>query len=132
MEVLERKHVMEVVKTILQQLAGTTATNVFCSWGVSEMHATQIVVPVNGTKFTMAALLMEVHGFNFCGRLYIALDEGSDYYRIYCEKDGELKEEKYDIGFEELGSVLDTLIETGDLSRDEYLKKVAERYGIKI
>ena len=102
---------MGVVKTILQQLAGTTATSVFCSWGVSQMYATQIVMPVNGMDFSMAALVMEVNGFNFKGKLYVALDEGSDYYRIYCEKNGILKEEHHDIGVEELGAVLDSMIE---------------------
>lgn len=104
MEVLEQKHAMGVVKTILQQLAGTTATSVFCSWGVSQMYATQIVMPVNGMDFSMAALVMEVNGFNFKGKLYVALDEGSDYYRIYCEKNGILKEEHHDIGVGRVGS----------------------------
>ena len=31
----------------------------------------------------MAALVMQVNGFQFQGKIYIALDEGSDYYRIY-------------------------------------------------
>ena len=31
----------------------------------------------------MAALVMQVSGFQFQGKIYIALDEGSDYYRIY-------------------------------------------------
>ena len=30
---------------------------------------------------------MQVKGFQFQGKVYIALDEGSDYYRIYGEKD---------------------------------------------
>lgn len=131
MEVLEQKHVMGVVKTILQQLASTTETSVFWSWGVSQMYATQIVMPVNGMDFSMAALVMDVNGFNFRGKLYIALDEGSDYYRIYCEKKGILKEEHHDIGVEELGTVLDSLIETGGLCMEEYKKKVFERYNLK-
>ncbi len=40
----------------------------------------------------MAALVMQVNGFQFQGTLYIALDEGSDYYRIYGEKDETTKE----------------------------------------
>lgn len=34
----------------------------------------------------MAALVMQVNGFQFQGKIYIALDEGSDYYRIYGRK----------------------------------------------
>ena len=43
------------------------------------MYATQIVKNVNGENFTMAALVMQVNGFQFQGKVYIALDEGSDY-----------------------------------------------------
>nr|WP_297226862.1 hypothetical protein [uncultured Prevotella sp.] len=130
MEVLGKKHVMTVVRTILQQLAGTTEVNVFSSWGVSKMYGTQIVMPVNGMDFAMAVLVMQVNGFNFKGKLYIALDEGSDYYRIFLEKNGKLIEEKHDIGFEELGGILDDLIETGGLTKEEYHKKVLAMYHI--
>lgn len=51
----------------------------------------------------MAALVMQVNGFQFQGKVYIALDEGSDYYRIYGEKDGTTKEYHHDIAFDELG-----------------------------
>lgn len=131
MEVLGQKHVLEIAKTILQQLAGTMDVSVFWSWGVSQMYATQIVMPVNGMNFAMAALVMNVNGFHFKGKLYIALDEGSDYYRIYCEKNGILKEEHHDIGVEELGATLDSLIETGGLCMKEYKNKVFERYNLK-
>lgn len=66
----------------------TTPINVINSWGISKMYATQIVKNVNGEDFTMAALVMQVDGVQFQGKVYIALDEGSDYYRIYGEKDG--------------------------------------------
>ena len=65
----------------------TTPIDVINSWGISKMYATQIVKNVNGEDFTMAALVMQVDGFQFQGKVYIALDEGSDYYRIYGEKD---------------------------------------------
>ena len=31
----------------------------------------------------MAALVMQVKGFQIQGKIYIALDEGSDYYQCY-------------------------------------------------
>lgn len=40
------------------------------------------------------------------------MDEGSDYYRIYGEKDGTTKEYHHDVAFDELGDVLDSMIET--------------------
>ena len=74
------------------------------------MYATQIVKNVNGEDFTMAALVMQVNGSQFQGKVYIALDEGSDYYRIYGEKNGTTKEYHHDITFDELGDVLDSML----------------------
>lgn len=96
------------------------------SWGISKMYATQIVKNVNGEDFTMAALVMQVNGFQFQGEVYIALDEGSDYYRIYGEKDGTTKEYHHDIAFDELGDVLDSMIETGGMTKEEYQAKVKD------
>ena len=58
----------------------TTPIGVINSWGISKMYATQIIKNVNGEDFTMAALVMQVNGFQFQVKVYIALDEGSDYY----------------------------------------------------
>ena len=58
----------------------------------------------------MAAVVMQVNGSQFQGNVYIALDECSDYYRIYREKDGTTKEYHHDIAFDELGDVLDLMI----------------------
>ena len=69
----------------------TTPIDVINSWGISKMYATQIVKNVNGEDFTMAALVMQVNGFQFQGKIYIALDEGSDYYRIYGKRMERLK-----------------------------------------
>ena len=55
------------------------------------MYATQIVKNVNGEDFTMAALVMQVNGFHFQGKVYISSDEGSDYYRIMERRMGQLK-----------------------------------------
>lgn len=50
----------------------TTPIDIINSWGISKMYATQIVKNVNGEDFTMAALVMQVNGFNFKVR-YILL-----------------------------------------------------------
>ena len=115
MNTLDKEHIRCVVNTIFSQLLHTTPIDVINSWGISKMHATQVVKKVNGEDFTMAALVMQVNGFQFQGMLYIALDEGSDYYRIYGEKDGT---------FDELGDVLDSMIETGGMTKEEYQEKV--------
>ena len=124
MNTLDKEHVRCVVNTIFSQLLHTTPIDVINSWGISKMHATQVVKKVNGEDFTMAALVMQVNGFQFQGTLYIALDEGSDYYRIYGENDGTTKEYHHDIAFDELGDVLDSMIETGSMTKEEYQEKV--------
>ena len=60
----------------------TTSIDIINSWGISKMYATQIVKNVNGENSIIAALVMQVNGFQFQGKVYIALDEGSDYYRF--------------------------------------------------
>lgn len=80
----------------------------------------------------MAALILRVEGFVFQGQVYVALDEGSDYYRIYFDKDGNLQEQGADVAFDELGLILDSLIETGHLSSAEYDDKVSSSYGLQV
>lgn len=70
------------------------------------MYATQIIKNVNGEDFTMAALVMQVNGFQSQGNIYIALNKGSDYYRIYGEKNGTTKNYHHDIAFDELGELV--------------------------
>jgi hypothetical protein len=71
-----------------------TEPDVIGSWGLSGLNATQIVKNVNGSDFAMAALVLKVEGFAFQGDVYVALDEGVDYYRIYFLKDGDLQEQR--------------------------------------
>ena len=124
MEVLSKEHVMSVVNTIFSQLLHTTSMGVINSWGISKMYATQIIKNFNDENFAMAALVMQVSGFQFKGTIYIALDESTDYYRIYSEKDDTTKEYHHEIAFDVLGTVLDTMIETGVLTKEEYQDKV--------
>ena len=41
------------------------------------------------------------------------------YYRIFGEKDGTTKEYHHNIAFDELGDVLDSMIETGGMSKED-------------
>ena len=124
MKTLDKEHVRSVVNTIFSQLLHTTPIDVINSWGISKMYATQIVKKVNGEDFTMAALIMQVNGFQIQGTLYIALNEGFEYYLIYGEKDGATKEHHHDIAFNELSDRLDSMIETGGTTKEEYQEKV--------
>ena len=125
---LKKTHVREVVGNTLLQLFQTTEMDVINSWGISKLGATQVPRRVNGESYAMAALALQVDGFLFKGKVLIALDETTDFYRIYGEHDGSLQEYYSDIAVEELGTTLDTMIETGGLSLEEYQTKVWESF----
>lgn len=131
METLTRDHVRSVVNTIWSQIIATASPNVIGSWGLSALHATQIVKKINGPDLAMAALILTVEGFCFQGQVYVALDEGSDYYRIYFKTGSDLEEKRIDVGCEELGSVLDTLIESGGMSQQDYEARVGAEYSLE-
>ena len=131
MEKLSREHIRSVVNTIWSQLIGTTSPDVIGSWGLSSLSATQIVKKINGYDLTMAALILTVEGFCFQGNVYVVLDEGSDYYRIYFQKQDNLEEKRADVAFDELGSILDSLIESGGMSQEEYEARITAEYNLK-
>ena len=54
------------------------------------------------------------------------MDEDSDYYRIYGEKNGTTKEYHHNIAFNEVGNVLDSMIETGGMTKVENQAKVKD------
>ena len=78
------------------------------------------------TLLTTTKLALFLCTRKFQGKVYIALDEGLDYYRIYGEKDGTTKEYHHDIAFDGLGDVLDLMIETGGMTKEEYQAKVKD------
>lgn len=74
----------------------------------------------------VAALMMEVYGFNYCGKLYITLNKTKQRFCLYIERNGMLHEENKDIPYDDLGRVLDALIETGGRSQQEHYQKLQE------
>lgn len=126
MKRLSKKKIGRAACTILQQLALTTPLNVVYSWGITNKTATQIKVSMNGRKRFIAALMMEVYGFNYCGKLYITLNSVKQVFGLYTEKNGILHEENSDIPFGELGKVLDAIIETGGRSQQEHYQRLQE------
>ena len=133
MKALEKEHVMSVVNTIFKQLVSTTSADVIGSWGVSSIVTTQIVQNINGDNYAMAALVLTVDGLQFSGDAYVAYDEGNDYYRIYAVKsDGKLQEYRKDVAFDEIGSVLDQMIEKGSMTQQEYEEKISALYNLKV
>lgn len=121
---MNKQYIIDVANTILQQIKAMTPVNVFFSWGVSKLTAQSFYLD----DMLMAALIMQVNGFNFSGLVIITLDECVDYYRIYTAKDRSMQPELYmtDVDWEMLPNILDELIETGGKSTEEYEKQVDE------
>ena len=126
MKRLRKKQIGRAVCTILQQLALTTPLNVVYGWGVTNKVATQIEITVDGMERTVAALMMDVNGFNYQGRLYVINNRVKQTFGLYSERDGMLHEENENIAFKDLWQVLDAVIETGGMSQQEHLQRLRE------
>lgn len=126
MKKLRKKQIGKAVCTILQQLAFTTPLNVVYSWGITNKVATQIVITVDGMEKTMAALMMDVNGFNYQGRLYVTNNRVKQTFGLYSEQNGMLHEENENIAFKDLGQVLDAVIETGGMSQQKHQQRLRE------
>ena len=126
MKRLSKKQIGRAACTILQQLALTTPLNVVYGWGVTNKVATQIEITVDGMERTVAALMMDVNGFNYQGRLYVTNNRVKQTFGLYSERNGMLHEENENIAFKDLGQVLDAVIETGGMSQQEHLQRLRE------
>ena len=90
MKKLRKKQIGKTVCIILQQLALTTPLNVVYSWGVTNKVATQIEIMVDGMEKKVAALMMDVNGFNYQGRLYVTNNRVKQTFGLYSEQNGML------------------------------------------
>ena len=126
MKRLSKKQIGRAACTILQQLALTTPPNVVYSWGITNKVATQIEIMVDGMEKNVAALMMDVNGFNYQGRLYVTNNRVKQTFGLYSERNGMLHEENENIAFKDLGQVLDAVIETGGISQQEHLQRLRE------
>lgn len=126
MKRLSKKQIGRAACTILQQLALTTPLNVVYSWGITNKVATQIEITVDGMEKTVVALMMDVNGFNYQGRLYVTNNRVKHTFGLYSEQNGMLNKENENIAFKDLGQVLDAVIETGGMSQQEHLQRLRE------
>ena len=124
MKKLRKKQIGKTVCTILQQLALTTPLNVVYSWGVTNKVATQIEITVDGMEKNVAALMMDVNGSNYQGRLYVTNNRVKQTFDLYSEQNGMLHKENENIAYKDLGQVLDAVIETGGMSQQEHLQRL--------
>ena len=126
MKRLSKKQIGRTACTILQQLSLTTPLNIVYSWGITNKVATKIEITVDGMEKTVVALMMDVNGFNYRGRLHVTNNRVKQTFGLYSEQNGMLHEEKKSIAYKELGQVLDAVIETGGMSQQEHLQRLRE------
>lgn len=101
---MNKEYVMQVAKTIKEQLVSLTAIPILMSWGIREFVAT--------IYDDMPALRLKVNGRLHAGYVIIALN-GSDYYEVYLQNDKGTECVNEEVYFDELGDVIDRAIESG-------------------
>lgn len=114
-----KKYAVEISNTILEQIIGTTDVSVVMSWGIRGYGAG--IVKHNDVK--MPCLVLDVSGLVHEGRVLVAYNEGVDTYEVLLkDKEGNnVGDWHEDVYFDDLGSLLDSLIERpADMSDEEY------------
>jgi hypothetical protein len=112
----------EIANEIFRQLKATFNINVLWSWGISMQKA---MIYRN-----MPSLGLGVNGYKHKGWVIISLNEGKDLYNIYLlDESQQVTETIEDVFCEDL-EILDSLIETGEITEQEYKDKVKNDYLI--
>lgn len=109
---MNKEYVMQVAKTIKEQLVSLTPMPILMSWDIKEFVAT--------LYDDMPALRFKVNGRLHAGYVIIALN-GSDYYEVYLQDDKGTECLNEEVYFDELGDVIDRAIESGT-DKEEYDK----------
>lgn len=122
---MDKEYVIQIAKTIKEQLVSLTPMSILMSWGIKEFVAT--------LYGNMPALRLKVNGRLHAGDVIIALN-GSDYYEVYLQNDKGTECANEEVYFDELGDVIDRAIESGT-DKEEYEKfcqqQLAELLGGK-
>ena len=115
--------VSEIAKEIYQQLKFIFGMNTLWSWGIAEQRAMNYR--------NMASLGIRVNGYQHKGWVIISLNEGKDLYNVYLlDKAQNVTQTIEDVFVEDL-EILDTLIETGKMTKQEYIDKVNATYNLR-
>jgi len=108
--------VNSITNEIYRQLKAILGINVLWSWGIAEQRAMMYK--------NMASLGIRVNGYIHKGWVIISLNEGRDLYNIYLlDKKQNVTQTFEDVYAEDL-EILDSLIETGEMSEQEYKEKI--------
>ena len=108
---IDKKHILSVADTIRKQLIALTPQNVLLSWGMTRLVATICE--------DMPALRFQVNGTIFQGQVYIALDEGQDYYEVYLQDKNGRRKVADSLDFTQIGDFVDRTVERGE-NEEEY------------
>lgn len=113
---MEKEEVLAIAETINQQIGLTANIIVQLTWGVSKRLAT--------IYKGMATLKLRVSGAIHKGWVYISLNQGTDTYEItLTDVHGNIKNELTDIYFDQLGTLIDSLVERpANMTDNEYAK----------
>ena len=116
---MEQEFVLKIANEINRQIRCCVTTDVVMSWGVSKRIAT--------VYNDMATLALRVSGVLHNGWVYISLDEGRDVYIVTLlsadkKKVVSVNDEVY---CEDLGGLIDSLVERKTEWTDEEYKKLA-------
>ena len=113
-----------MARTTMQQIVAGVGASVYYSWGCSK----KVYCEIDGK----CGLAMRVNGFCFSGWVVILLNGGADLYEVYTAKDvknlATYENKHTDIYCDQLGSVLDEIIEKGNMSDEEYNARVDKEY----
>lgn len=116
---MEQEFVLKITNEINRQIRCSVTTDVVISWGVSKRMAT--------VYNDMATLALRVSGVLHKGWVYVSLDEGRDVYIVTLlsadkKKVVSVHDEVY---CEDLGGLIDSLVERKTEWTDEEYKKLA-------
>lgn len=116
------EQVLAIANTINQQISWSAPIRIQWCWGISKR--------VNLLYKDMPTLGLKVNGFLHKGWVFISLNEGKDTYEVRLMKSKEeVKRLVEDVYCDNLGSVLDGLIEKApETSEDVYQSQVETHY----
>lgn len=116
---MQKDVLLRIANEIMRQIRCGVTLDVVMSWGVSKRIAT--------VYKDMATLALRVSGVLHDGWVYVSLDEGRDVYivTLLSADKNKVVQTRDEVYCEELGSVIDNLVERKTEWTDEEYRKLA-------